>query len=201
MIGKTLSHFEIVGELGTGGMSTVYRARDTKLGRDVALKVLPPEMASDSARVERFQREARAVAALNHPNIVVIHSVEEADGVHFLTMEVVEGRSLKQLISEERVDLARFFDIGIPLADALSAAHDKGITHRDLKTANIMVTEEGRPKVLDFGLAKVFETAEENVFDSEVVTRAAPKKPSIPARPMASTISAEPIPLAMAPAM
>ena len=172
MIGKTLSHFEIVGELGTGGMSTVYRARDTKLGRDVALKVLPPEMASDSARVERFQREARAVAALNHPNIVVIHSVEEADGVHFLTMEVVEGRSLKQLISEEGVDLARFFDIGIPLADTLSAAHHKGITHRDLKTANIMVTEGGRPKVLDFGLAKVFETAEENVLDSEIVTQA-----------------------------
>lgn len=155
MIGKTLAHYEISDKLGEGGMGAVYRARDTKLGRDVALKVLPSELASDAERRMRFEREARSVAALNHPNIVTIHSVEEVDGVPFLTMELVEGRTLADEIDSDGLPLGRFFDIAIPLADALSSAHAKGIAHRDLKPANIMADAEGRLKILDFGLAKL----------------------------------------------
>jgi non-specific serine/threonine protein kinase len=135
-------------------MGEVYRATDTKLGRDVALKVLPPEMASDPERLARFQREARAVAALNHPHIVTLYSVEEADGVHFLTMELVEGKSLDQRIPEGGLPVDRIIEIAGALAEALAAAHEKGIVHRDLKPANVMVTDDGRVKVLDFGLAK-----------------------------------------------
>ena len=135
-------------------MGQVYRATDTKLGRDVALKVLPPQMAGDPERLARFQREARAVAALNHPHIVTIFSVEEAEGVHFLTMELVEGQALDKLIPEGGFPIERIIEIAGALADALSAAHEKGIMHRDLKPANVMVTNDGRVKVLDFGLAK-----------------------------------------------
>lgn len=135
-------------------MGEVYRATDTKLGRDVALKVLPQNLASDPERLARFQREARAVAALNHPNIVTLFSVEEAEGVHFLTMEMVEGTSLDRMIPEGGLPLERIVGIARSLADALAAAHEKGIIHRDLKPANVMVTRDGRVKVLDFGLAK-----------------------------------------------
>ena len=135
-------------------MGEVYRATDTKLGREVALKVLPAEMARDPERLARFQREARAVAALNHPHIVTIFSVEQADGVHFLTMELVEGQSLDRRIPQGGLPLGQLAEIATALADALSAAHEKGIVHRDLKAANIMVTGDGRVKVLDFGLAK-----------------------------------------------
>ena len=152
--GKRLGQYEIVGSLGKGGMGEVYRASDTKLGRDIAIKVLPAEMARDPQRLARFQREARAVAALNHPHIVTIHTVEEADGVHFLTMELVEGHTLDRLIPEGGLPVERIIEIAGALADALSAAHEKGIMHRDLKPANVMVTNDGRVKVLDFGLAK-----------------------------------------------
>jgi TolB-like protein len=135
-------------------MGEVYRATDARLGRAVALKVLPPEMARESDRLARFQREARAVAALNHPHIVTIHSVEEIDGIHLLTMELVEGQSLDQLIPEGGLPVDRILATGTALADALAAAHEKGIVHRDLKPANIMMTRDGRLKVLDFGLAK-----------------------------------------------
>jgi len=135
-------------------MGQVYRATDTKLERDVALKVLPADMACDPERLARFQREARAVAALNHPHIVTIFSVEEADGEHFLTMELVEGQSLDRRIPPAGLPGAEIMEIAAALADALSAAHEKSIVHRDLKPANVMVTEEGRVKVLDFGLAK-----------------------------------------------
>lgn len=135
-------------------MGEVYRAADTKLGREVALKVLPAAMAGDAQRLMRFQREARAVAALNHPHIVTIFSVEQADEVHFLTMELVEGHSLDRLIPEGGLPVERIVEIGGALAEALTAAHEKGIVHRDLKPANVMVTKEGRLKVLDFGLAK-----------------------------------------------
>jgi serine/threonine protein kinase/tetratricopeptide (TPR) repeat protein len=135
-------------------MGEVYRATDTRLGRDVALKVLPAEMARDPQRLMRFQREARAVAALNHPHIVTIFSVEQADGLHFLTMELVEGQPLDRLIPEGGLPLEQIVRIGTALAEALTAAHEKGIVHRDLKPANVMVTNEGRVKVLDFGLAK-----------------------------------------------
>jgi len=152
--GQTISHYRIIEKLGGGGMGVVYRATDMKLGRDVALKVLPQDMASDAERLARFQREARAVAALNHPNVVTLHSVEEYDGVHFLTMELVEGQTLDHLISATGLPLERIVEIASALAEALAAAHEKGILHRDLKPANVMVTNEGRVKVLDFGLAK-----------------------------------------------
>src|SRR5512135_2024861 len=142
MIGQTISHYRVIEKLGSGGMGVVYRATDTKLGRDVALKVLPREMANDPERLARFQREARAVAALNHPNVVTLHSVEEYNGVYFLTMELVEGHPLEHIL-----------EIARALAEALAAAHEKGILHRDLKPANVMVTNDGRVKVLDFGLA------------------------------------------------
>jgi serine/threonine protein kinase len=140
-------------------MGEVYRAADTKLGRDVALKILPADMACDPNRLSRFQREARAVAALNHPNIVTIFSVEEVEGVHFLTMELVEGEPLGRLIPAEGLQPAQIVEIAHALADALAAAHEKGIIHRDLKPANVMVTRDGRVKILDFGLAKETRTA------------------------------------------
>ena len=154
MIGRTLSHYHITAAIGAGGMGEVYRANDTKLGRDVALKVLSAEMAHHPDRLARFQREARSVAALNHPHIVTIFSVEEAEGIHFLTMELVEGQSLERLIPAGGLHVERIVEIASALADALTAAHEKGIVHRDLKPANVMLTDDGRVKVLDFGLAK-----------------------------------------------
>jgi serine/threonine protein kinase/tetratricopeptide (TPR) repeat protein len=171
VIGRTLSHYRINAAIGKGGMGDVYRATDSKLGREVALKVLPPEVASDPERLARFQREARAVAALNHPHVVTIHSVEEAEGVHFLTMELVEGQPLDTLIPESGLPVQRTLEIAGALAEALAAAHEKGIVHRDLKPANIMVTDDGRVKVLDFGLAK--ELAAETVSDATLTSAAA----------------------------
>ena len=136
-------------------MGEVYLAEDTSLKRKVALKVLPAEMAADPERLARFKREAESVAALNHPNIVTIHSVEEVDGTHFLTMEWVDGQTLGQLMSRGAMPLDKVFDLGVPIADALASAHEEGITHRDLKPANVMVNDKGRVKVLDFGLAKL----------------------------------------------
>ncbi len=157
MIGKTLSHYKILEKLGSGGMGEVFLAEDVTLDREVALKILPAAMAADPGRLERFQREARAIAALNHPNIVTIHSVEEVEGVRFLTMERVEGESLETRVVRGGMPFKEFMEIARPLVEALCAAHEKGITHRDLKPANIMVTEDGRLKVLDFGLAKLTE--------------------------------------------
>src|ERR1700720_1802908 len=154
LVGRVLAHYKITAAIGAGGMGEVYRAADTKLGRDVALKVLPAEMARDPERLARFQREARAVAALNHPNVVTLYSVEESDSVHFLTMELIEGQPLDRLIPADGLAVERIVEIAGALAEALAAAHEKGIVHRDLKPANVMVTTEGRVKVLDFGLAK-----------------------------------------------
>jgi serine/threonine protein kinase/tetratricopeptide (TPR) repeat protein len=152
--GDKLGSYQIVAPIGAGGMGEVYRARDSRLGRDVAVKVLPAGMAHEPERLARFQREARAVAALNHPHIVTIYSVEEFNGTNFLTMELVEGQPLDRLIGASGLLVEQIVEIASALADALAAAHDKGIVHRDLKPANIMVTHEGRVKVLDFGLAK-----------------------------------------------
>jgi serine/threonine protein kinase/tetratricopeptide (TPR) repeat protein len=152
--GSKLGGYEIQSALGAGGMGEVYRATDTKLGRDVALKVLPAEMAHDAERLGRFRREAKVLAQLDHPNIVTIYSVEESDGVHFLTMQLVEGLPLDRVIRQGGLRVEQIIEIAEALADALAAAHEKGIVHRDLKPANVMVTNEGRVKVLDFGLAK-----------------------------------------------
>ena len=153
--GARLGVYKIGSLLGAGGMGEVYRARDPKLNRVIAIKVLPEATAADPDRRDRFEREAQSVAALSHPNIVTIHSVEEADGVLFLTMEYVEGKPLSDVIVKGGLPLPQILDLAIPLADAVSAAHQKGITHRDLKPANVMVTTDGRLKVLDFGLAKL----------------------------------------------
>ncbi|MHC5004478.1 MAG: serine/threonine-protein kinase, partial [Planctomycetota bacterium] len=171
MIGTTLCHYQVTARLGAGGMGEVYRATDTKLGRDVALKVLPARVAADPDRLTRFRREAKTVALLNHPNIVTIFSVEEDDGTHFLTMELVEGRALDEIIETDcAATRDAFFDLAIPLADAVAAAHARGIVHRDLKPANLMLDAEGRLKVLDFGLAKVAAIAESDAATRSLVT-------------------------------
>jgi serine/threonine protein kinase len=170
MVGKTLSQFRLTARLGAGGMGEVYLAEDTRLKRKVAIKVLPEEMADDPQRLERFQREAEAIAALNHPNIVAIHEVGEADAVHFLVMELVEGQQLGEVIPGGGLTLDKLFGYAIPLADALAAAHDKGILHRDLKPGNVMVNEEGRVKVLDFGLAKLRERADKEGDQTHLAT-------------------------------
>ncbi len=154
--GQSLLHYRIVDKLGEGGMGEVYLAEDSKLKRQVALKVLPSEMAGDPDRLSRFQREAETIASLSHPNIVTIFSVEEAEGIHFLTMECVTGRAIDELLPEGGLALDRFLALAIPIADAVASAHEQGIIHRDLKPANVMVTDDGeRVKVLDFGLAKM----------------------------------------------
>ena len=159
--GSRLGPYEILSPLGAGGMGEVYRARDPKLGRDLAIKVLPEDVAGDPDRLARFEREARSLAALNHPGIVTIFAVEEAEGARFLAMELVEGDGLDTLVPPGGLPLSHFLEIAVPLAEALSAAHERGIVHRDLKPGNVMVTREGRVKVLDFGLARV-EAADSN---------------------------------------
>ena len=154
MIGQTLAHYKILKKIGSGGMGEVFLAEDTKLDRKVAVKVLPPELAESEERRARFTREAKAIAALNHPNIVTVHSVEQAGDVHFITMELVKGKTLTELLPSSGLSLAKFFEVAIPLADAVAAAHQEGITHRDLKPDNVMKSDDGRIKVLDFGLAK-----------------------------------------------
>jgi serine/threonine protein kinase len=162
VIGQSLGHYQIVRELGAGGMGQVFAAEDTKLKRQVALKILPPEVADDPDVRERFQREAEAIAALDHPNIVTVYSIETANGtaddarpVHFITMQLIGGKTLEELIPETGLPLERFLEIAMPLVDALSAAHRKGVTHRDLKPTNIMVGKDERATILDFGLAKL----------------------------------------------
>src|SRR5271166_3251096 len=166
--GTRLGPYEIQSPLGAGGMGEVYRATDTKLGRDVALKVLPGEMAQDPERFARFRREAKTLAQLDHPNIVTIYSVEECGGIHFLTMQLVEGLPLDRVIPQAGLPLEQIVEIASALGDALAAAHEKGIVHRDLKPANVMVSNEGRVKVLDFGLAKDIRAA--NLSDATLTS-------------------------------
>jgi Tol biopolymer transport system component len=168
-IPEQLNHYRIVGSLGKGGMGEVFAAEDTKLHRKVALKVLSSLMAADPERRQRFEREAQAVAAINHPNIVTIHSVEESGGIPFLTMELVEGKSLSEILTQGPLPLAPLLRISIAISDAIAAAHQRGITHRDLKPANVMVKPDGRVKVLDFGRAQLREA--QLAGNAEDVTR------------------------------
>ena len=163
MIGKTLHHYRILEKLGVGGQGTVYKATDTKLGRTVVIKVLPPELTAKAANVKRFEREARLASSLDHPNICTIFDMDEIDGVHFIAMQHVEGKNVRQLVGGRPLELRSALQIAIQTADALAVAHARGIIHRDIKSGNVMVTPAGQVKVLDFGLAKLLDDEQAGV--------------------------------------
>src|SRR4026207_76960 len=160
MVGTTLGNYKILEKLGAGGQGTVYKAIDSKLGRSVVIKVLPAELTSKEATLKPFEREARLASSLDHPNICTIFDLDEVDGVHFIAMQHVEGKTVRQLVSAVPLELKTALLIGLQVADALAAAHSRGIIHRDIKSGNVMVTPSGQVKVLDFGLAKLLDDNE-----------------------------------------
>src|SRR3989442_3066156 len=160
MIGQTLGNYKITNKIGAGGQGTVYKATDQKLGRTVVVKVLPAELTVKESNLKRFEREARLASALDHPNICTIFDMDETQGLHFIAMQYVEGKNVRQLCNGRPLELESAWRIGIQVADALSAAHARGIIHRDVKSGNVMVTDAGQVKILDFGLAKLLDEQE-----------------------------------------
>src|SRR5881396_2174303 len=160
MIGAKLGNYRILEKIGAGGQGTVYKATDTKLGRSVVIKVIPPELSAKEANLKRFEREARLASSLDHPNICTIFDLDEVDGVHFIAMQHVEGKNVRQLVGGHPLELRSALKIAIQVADALAVAHTRGIIHRDIKSGNVMVTDSGQVKVLDFGLAKLLDESE-----------------------------------------